>query len=290
MYAMFENMERRPLMLSTDDIDLFYEWFAAFYAILDQCFYLEEKCLYAWIEGADQLSEEERKWNPAPNKIEGSLSPAARTKRRGEILRLGFDIRSYRSRFEGRPVLQTLPALADAVDRFVNELVVYLDMKKDLLPSHISSNFNVKHRTKFEKNYWSTAKNMEGPALTIVAATRWMNRRQLRRLKAKYFPSGKYVYSKWNATYFTTHRAIIVEFENRVTQSEAERENQVMLNNMARARAVTDVTDETTETDRQEHQPISRGGSCRSVSYTEYSQGSFHEMVEGNATLPVLGM
>lgn len=238
MYSIFESMEQRPLMLTIADISMFYDWLGTFSIILSNLFDLEELCLYDWIEGKDQMTEEQRKWEEAPARITGELSESRRKRRKGELLVLIVCINDCRGSFEGRPVMEGLPQLADRVEKFVAELLAYLELKHEITTKHIMKRLRPKDRIRFERKYWSEAQQVHCPELTIVAATRWMGRRELRRWKSKYLVGiGKANYELWKESFNLQHYSLVEKFEKSVKQAEEERMIQIQDNDMARARA-----------------------------------------------------
>lgn len=238
MYSIFADMERRPTMLTADDVSLFVQWFTAFLTSLEELFYLEEQCLYPWINATDHLSEEHRKWGTSPTSphVKGALSAAKRMRCKGDIIRLGNGICSCERLFERRPIAECLPILADAVAPFVDELSSYIDLKRDLLPSIIHGHLRQKDRMRFERNYWDMARAQPAHKTTIVLATRWMDRSQMRKWKAKYFGPRKGLYGKWKTEFMEDHCAIVTELADRVQMSELERIKQIEDNQTARAR------------------------------------------------------
>lgn len=269
MYQIFEQMEKRPLVLTSDDVNLFYDWFNIFLLIVEEMFLLEETCLYAWIEKADELSAEDRKWEASPHRLTGELSEARRLKQKGKILKLGSEIRAYGQHFYGRPVLQSLPGLAAIVEQFTDELIAYLDLKKLILPGCIKARLSHKDRARFEKNYWLTTRRMEMPAYTVIASTRWMDRQEVRRWKAKWFAGpGKGIYGKWKKVFDKKHREIIDEFKRRVEESQQERDTQVMMHEMTLARVA-----ETPAGHDSEQDSITREscGSCGSSFHASFA-------------------
>lgn len=239
MYTILADMEQRPMHLTMPDIDLFYAWFRIFYSIMEEIFFLEESCLYSWMEGTDNLSEEKRKWGTPTHKITGPLSEVKRVKCKGDILRLAREVRLCKDQFGGKPILQTLPEMANAIKEFVTQLISYLDKKKTHLPECINKRLKIHDRSRYEKHYWNSARKTESPAYLVIAITSWMNRRERRRWKSKYFlVKGKGIYGKWNKVYLSKYYEIVLEFSRRVTEAEAERQNNEKVNEMARARAV----------------------------------------------------
>lgn len=239
MYTIFLSLEHRPFMLSTDDIGLFYEWYGTFHVILQQIFYLEEEALFPWIEGTDGMSREDRKWRKAPGAIVGEISDAKRRRIKGDILRRGNVILDLHDAFKGRPILHTLPLLADAARMLVDEILTYLHLKMAHLPRIINERLRIGDKQRFEKSYWSVARQLEEPACVIVASTDWMRWGRLRRWKFSCLNGGaRLTYAKWRAVFYKSHRGLVDEFLQRVRDSEKEREIQVRMNDMARARAL----------------------------------------------------
>lgn len=239
MFTMLANMERRPMNLTMCDIDLFYSWFNVFYSIVDDMFLLEESCLYAWIERTDCLTQEQRKWGTPPDKLTGPLSEAKRCKYKGDILRLANDVRQCQEKFKGRPVLQTLPEMAYAMDVFVSQLLAYLHLKSSHLPDLINQRFNISDRRRFEKHYWTSACRTAFPVYLVVASSAWMNRREQRRWKSRYFlVREKWIFGKWKKLYNRKYQEIGAEFARRVKEAEAELYNHELMNVIVRARAV----------------------------------------------------
>lgn len=235
MYSIFADMEQRPTMLTGDDVTIFVEWFGTFLECIEELFYLEEQCLYAWIEGTDLLLAENRKWGTSTGRVKGTLSEAKRIRLKGDILRVGNDISVCVKLFERRPIAEVLPTLAAVVTRFVDQLVTYLDLKKDLLPPIIHKYLHQKDRARFERSYWDTARTLRHHECTIVLATRWMDRKQIRRWKGKYFGPRKGLYGKWKTLFLDNHYAVVTEFAGRVLTSEKERLKQMEDNRAARA-------------------------------------------------------
>lgn len=239
MFSIFADMERRPTMLTSDDIALLVEWFRTFLASLQELFYLEEECLFAWIDGTDMLSTEMRKWgNGVKNgRVRGALSAAKRMRRKGEIVRMGNQILACQRLFERRPIAECLPMLAEIVSPFVDELVAYLDLKRDTLPPIIELHMQPKDRVRFERAYWEMARAQPTHETTVVLATRWMDRRQIRKWKSKYFGPKKGAFGRWKDAFMDEHQGIVLEFANRVTICEEERMKQMQESENARAMA-----------------------------------------------------
>lgn len=235
MYSIFADMEQRPTMLTGDDVTIFVEWFDTFLECIEELFYLEEQCLFAWIEGTDLLPSENRKWGTSTGRVKSTLSEAKRIRLKGDILRVGNDISVCVKLFERRPIAEGLPSLAAVVTRFVDQLVAYLDLKKDLLPPIIHRYLHQKDRARFERSYWDTARTLRHHECTIVLATRWMDRKQIRRWKGKYFGPRKGLYGKWQRLFLDNHYAVVTEFAERVLTSEKERIEQMEDSCAARA-------------------------------------------------------
>ncbi|PXF44003.1 hypothetical protein BWQ96_06236 [Gracilariopsis chorda] len=238
MYHILKNMDMRPLMLTTEDISLFLDWFAVFHSVISEVFYMEEAVLYSWIEGADDMTKEERKWETKPNPITGHLSEGRRKKRHGEILGLGTKILRSRSYFEGRPVMQELPELAKNIQNFVSEIYRYMELKRTELPAFISKRFCAKQARILEKKLWETVRNLEHPAYVVSAMTSSMSRREVRRIKNRYFSATtRRLINRWQTTYEQNHKEILGVFNDRLLDSQKEREHQVQENEFARAHA-----------------------------------------------------
>lgn len=239
LYSILANMEQRPLMLSIDDIDLFYHWFDIFHGILEQLFHLDESCLFAWVEGADLQSEEQKKWIDPPYKLGGELSEGRRKRRVGEILRMFQTVGDCRSRFPGRPVLQTLPILAKVLHPLIEEIVGYLNMKSNQLPEIVYGKLKQKDSLRFEKDYWTCAFNLLNPGYTVVATVRWMSPRLVRQWKGRCCPKNKRAkFVQWEKAFQEQFADAVGEFKNRVAVAELERENQVKFSRMLRERAI----------------------------------------------------
>lgn len=237
MYAMFADMEKRPTMLTMEDVDLFVDWFATFLNVLGELFDLEETCLFPWIEGVDTLSHERRMWETDRGRVTGDLSEARRLKRKGYLLRLGKEIEHCADLFERRPVAEGLPALAEAVDKFVKQLMGYIEVRERDLPPIIYKYLRLNDRSRLERIYWGTARSLQHHAFTIVIATNWMGRKQLRRWKRRVLGIfGQGNYGDWKKTFSMDHHSVVKEFSSRVFTAEAERMAQVHENDIARAR------------------------------------------------------
>lgn len=238
MYNMFSDMEKRPTMLTMEDVELFVSWFTKFLGVLSELFELEETCLYPWIEGVDTLSKERRMWETDKGRITGELSAAKRVRRKGRLITLGREIEVCHQLFERRPVAEGLPALAETINVFVDELMDYIEAKEQNLPTVICRYLSVSDRSRFENMYWSTAIRLENHVYTFISLSRWMDKRQLRKWKRRVFGVFGYAaYTDWKKTYYVEHHSIVFEFSNRVCQSEAERMAQVEENEATRARA-----------------------------------------------------
>lgn len=239
MYSIFAAMERRPTMLTGDDVALFVDWFRTFLTSLQELFYLEEECLYAWIDGTDMLSIEMRKWGDGVKngRMRGALSAAKRMRRKGEIVRIGNQITTCQRLFERRPIAEGLPVLASIISPFVDELVAYIDLKRDTLPAIIEMHLEQKDRVRFERGYWELGRAQPAHETTLVLATRWMGRRQMRKWRSKYFGAKKGVYGKWKTAFLKNHHGIVSEFANRVKTSEEERLKQMQEGKNAHAMA-----------------------------------------------------
>lgn len=237
MHAMFVDLEKRPTMLTTEDVDLFVDWFATFLNVLGEMFDLEETCLFPWIEGVDTLSHERRMWETDTGRVTGELSEARRLKRKGYLRRLGKEIEHCADLFERRPVAEGLPALAGAVDKFVTQLMEYIEVRERDLPPLVYKHLSLSDRPRLERIYWGTARSLEYHAFTIVIATKWMDRRQLRRWRRRVLGIfGQGSYRDWKKIFFMDHHSVVKELANRVSVAEAERMAQVQENDIARAR------------------------------------------------------
>ena len=265
LYSILADVEQRPLMLSTDDIDIFYHWFDIFHGILEQLFHLDETCLFAWIEGADLQSAEQKKWIDPPGKLGGELSEGRRKRRVGEILKMFQSVGACRSRFPGRPVLQTLPVLAKVLHPLIDEILGYLDMKSNRLPEIMYGKLNQKDVLRFEKDYWTCAFNLSNPGYTIIAAVRWMSPRMVRQWKVRCCPKNKRAkFAQWEKVFEEQFSDAVGEFRNRVAVAELERENQVKFSRMLRERAI-----ESCDLSAIEHDLNTKSGSLCSDSDSE---------------------
>lgn len=244
MYKMLTDMERRPLTLTTDDMDIFLRWFGTFGRVLEILFELEEKCLYAWVEGKDQMSEEDLKWQNPHNTIKGDLSEGRRMKRKGLILQRLITVqRSGSDMFTGRPVAERLPELAVLLDEFVRALLQYLEAKESHLPRVVMDNLTQKDRRRYEQLYWSSLLRAAGndrdiANIVTVSITRCMGRRQRSRWRRKYFKGmSRREYALAQKAYFREHYSLIKELEGRVAADEVERIQMAAENAALRARA-----------------------------------------------------
>jgi hypothetical protein len=253
---MWAAMEKWPLMLTTNDMSVFFAWFGTFASIVRTLFELEERCLFAWIEGKDMMTSEERKWDATSGRIKGVLSEGRRVLRKGTIVGLLDGVEMYTAEtFAGRPVAERLPQLAHLANELVESLLDYLALKEELLPEVIvSSGLKLKDRKRFERHMWSEIHKVFPPGasaasispvhagLILVAATRWMSGPARRRWQRKYQPGSAREYGEWSELFFTSHCVAVVELERRVAEAEEERVRQALENSNVHARAVADST------------------------------------------------
>lgn len=235
MYSIFDSMDNMPLMLTIQEIDLFKEWFRTFEVILQNLFDLEEQSLYEWIEGTDKMSAEEKKWDSPPAKITGELSEGKRLRKKGEIIQQASEIGAICSNFQGRPILQGLPDLAKCIHPFVEHLLDYMELKQRLLPGYIYKQLRRKERARYERRFWSCLLRYEQCAETVAAVTTWMERATKRKLKVKWLGGIRGSFA-WERLFFEKHQICVVEFAQRVAESQLEREKQMEMNEIARAR------------------------------------------------------
>ncbi|KAI0561177.1 hypothetical protein FGB62_91g114 [Gracilaria domingensis] len=281
MYCILGNMDLRPLMLTKTDTNLFFNWFAVLHSVISEVFYLEEAVLFSWIERADELTDEQRKWEKKPSPIRGELSEGRRKKKHGAILAISSEIIRYGSQFEGRPVMQELPQLAVHVRNLVAELHAYFDLKKLELPKMISERFSSRQAAALEKKFWATIRRMEHPAYLVSAMTSCMDRRSIRRIKNKFFPAHtRRLLQKWVGTYQENHKSIVTEFNQRLIESHRERENQLLESECARARAQEQqalIAEFATESDVAGND--SRAQSCASTFRDSFSASHSRQMI-----------
>jgi hypothetical protein len=244
MYKMLGDFERRPLTLTTGDMDIFFSWFATFAAILRALFDLEERCLYAWVEGKDGMSAEDLKWCDSPDRIKGDLSEGRRMRQKGLILQHAASVGEFGSdAFAGRPVAERLGDLAETLDPLVTALVDYLAAKEEQLPGIVrEKGLTARDRQRYEANYWASVPEVAGGSdlagLVTVCATRWMGRRARGRWRRQYFTGmSRREYARCQQAYHTVHYSAVKELESRVTADECERLRAAAEHDALRARA-----------------------------------------------------
>ncbi|CAN8065739.1 unnamed protein product [Agarophyton chilense] len=281
MYSILGNMDLRPLMLTKTDTDIFFNWFAVFHSVISEAFLLEEAVLFSWVEGADELSDEQLKWESRPHPIRGELSEGRRKKKHGEISAISSEIIRYASRFEGRPVMQSLPTLATHVRNLVTEFHAYFNLKKLELFPLISKRFSSRQVAGLEKKFWATIRKMEHPAYLISAMTSSMDRRGIRRIKNKFFPAHtRRLLQRWVGIYQENHKSLVSDFNERIVESYKEREKQVAENEYARAHAqVQEEVVEELASDSGMAENDSRAQSCVSTFHDSFSASHSRQMI-----------
>lgn len=235
MYKMFRDMEKRPLMLTVDDIEVLQRWLRSFEAILQIMFKLEENHLYHWIEGQDLMSEEARKWEEPRNKLSGELFAGKRIMRKGMILQTLNDMAEFDvGSFTGRPVIEKMGELGCLVNKFADGLFEYLCLKERILVKEIASNnLTPKDCKRYERNFWSflqaACNNCNDSAgAVIVSMTRWMVVSERRRWLRQYLPqNARSQYTRWLNMYTERHLAPIKELEKRVDLAFQERKEEL---------------------------------------------------------------
>jgi hypothetical protein len=277
MYKMLFDMERRLLVLTVDDMRLFFSWYATFLNIVQTIFHLEERSLYAWIEGKDKMTSEARKWDVSENRVKGELSEARRTLRKGEIMVLAGDVdMDGVGEFVGRPIAVGLVGLSKRIDLFVVALLSYIDAKEAVLPDIImhGRRLKVKDRRYLEDMFWTClqkeAQSTRDVALAAIAVTRWMEKSAFSSWKKKYSPTSTKQYEIWKTKFLEHHYSAVKEFEARVLPAEMERLKQMEESHRIRAQA--DATAPTTFVPGTE--PSSPTSSSVSDAYTPSSVAS----------------
>lgn len=246
MYTMLMEMEKRPLTLTIDDMDTFFEWFAVFASITRTIFDLEEKSIYAWIEGKDMQSEEDKKWIEAPQKITKDLSEGKRMKMKGQIIQhLDRLDESGSQMFFGRPVIEKLGDLAQDLDAMVGSIAEYLESKEKHLPVYVKQHsLTEKDRKRCEDLQWREVHEISGNPdigkMVVVCASNWMDRSTLRTWKRKWLSTvSRKEYGEYKSLYHLKHCSAMKEMDRRLEKDEEERNQAAGEQDALRARVST---------------------------------------------------
>lgn len=231
MYAILIQMEQRPLTLTIDDMDLFFQWLSVFTLAARAIFDLEEKALYAWIEGKDMQSAEDKKWCEAPQKIKGDLSEGKRMLLKGDILQhLEKLDDSGSDMFFGRPVIEKLGELAESLDAMVKSLCRYLDCKESKLPVIIiQHSLTQKDRKRLETHQWNAiiplaSGDKDFARMIRACITRWMTPAVFSKWRKKWVPSfTKTENGLCRDAYYKKHYRAVKDLADRLLADEEER-------------------------------------------------------------------
>lgn len=242
LYNLFAVMERRPLQLDHDDVDLLFRWYEVFNKILENFFELEEVCLFEWIEGRDLIKGSEKYWKEPEGKItSGVFATGRRNKRRGEILAIMRDVMGFKNYFEGYPVLQILPRFAKMVQQLVPMIEHYIVEKEELLVQIIEERLARKDRARYDYRFWSKMKVLDIGDFTFVCMMRWMSTKERKRWMAR-MKAFKIIRSKtvnaWIDKYEIEHHGVVVECEQKLRIAVEEKKAQIKIHENAIERAI----------------------------------------------------
>lgn len=123
---------------------MFYDWFEGFYAIVTCIFDSEEDVLFSWLEKVGAM------------KMEDSLAPKRRKKKKARTRDLCWDILELKMHFENRTanaspnLTRLILEMTDEAEQLASRLLMYVQTLVDELPALLDHKFGFDERRMIE--------------------------------------------------------------------------------------------------------------------------------------------
>lgn len=200
LYNIANVMQRRKLLLTLKDIDVFYEWWVDFREFTLQALTIEEEVLFPWIGSKDYLR--------------GAFKRSERMRVNGATRNTIANITEYREKFlPYLPVGERLNGFLVQLKEF-DTLLMHYDAVAASLPGYIETLFKQKEKDANTKEVVAAFRGSDGYNRNLVLLARWMPDRTMKRWALSNLRSKDLLHFKgWRRMMQEEHCGIARSFE-----------------------------------------------------------------------------